>query len=253
MERRIIGIVSGKGGVGKTTTTVNVSAALMELKKNVVAIDSDIKMSGLGLQLGMYYFPFTLNDVLMNRGKLFEALYIHPSGLRIIPASLYIENVGLHRLKTVLEDPFLDNNIVLIDAPPGLENNTLCILKACPEIVIVTTPEIPSITDAMKTILMARKTKNKILGIIINMHKKRDSNQISVKEIESSCGLPVIGIVPLDGNIKKSLFKRTPAVFLNSYSPATIAYKKIAASLVGETYTPPKNLFLKTIFGRFKK
>ena len=84
---RIIGVVSGKGGGGKTVTTINLSAALMGFGKNVIAIDADVKMSGLGLQLGMYYFPVTLNDVLGNRGTIHESLYIHSSGLRIIPAN----------------------------------------------------------------------------------------------------------------------------------------------------------------------
>ena len=253
MEKRIIGIISGKGGVGKTTTVVNLSAALMEFNKNVIAIDADLKMSGLGLQLGMYYFPFTLNDVLMDKGKLFEALYIHPSGLRIIPASLYSKDIKFYHLKNVLEDPFLDNNIVLVDAPPGLESNAMAVLKSCPEILIVTTPEIPSITDAMKIMTAARKTKNKILGIIVNMYKKREYNQINVKEIESSCCLPIIGTVPYDKNIKKGLFRRVPGVFLNPYASSSVAYKKIAASIMGHEYKPPGNRFLKKFFKRFKK
>lgn len=250
---RIIGVVSGKGGVGKTTTVINLSASLMEFGKDVIAIDADVKMSCLGLQLGMYYFPVTLNDVLKEKGKIHEALYIHSSGLRIIPASLSLTEVKLSRLKRILKDPFLKDNIVFVDGPPGREKNTLCILKACPETLIVTTPDIPAITDAMKIISTCDRTKTKPIGIVVNMYRNRDSNQISIDEIESSSGLPVIGVIPEDKTVRKGIFRGIPAVVLNPYSSSSIAFKRIAASLVGEKYVPPRFSFIKRILGRFVK
>jgi len=250
---RIIGIVSGKGGVGKTTTTINLSAALMEFKKNVIAIDADIKMSGLGLQLGMYYFPISLNDVLKGQGELFEALYIHSSGLRIIPASLNVDDVKISNFQKVLEDPLLENNIVLIDSPPGFEKNSLAVLKTCPELLIVTTPEIPAITEALKIISITERMSSTPIGIIVNMYKRKEPNQINLKEIRAICGLPIIGVIPEDDNIKRSIFKGVPAVCLNPYAPSSIAFKKITAALIKEDYIPPKVPLLKKILGRFKK
>jgi septum site-determining protein MinD len=250
---RIIGIVSGKGGVGKTTTVINLSAALMEFGKKVIAIDADIKMSCLGLQLGMYHFPVTLNDVLIGKGKLFEALYIHPSGLRIIPASLSSEDMSIYKLKEVLQDEFLKENIVLIDGPPGLDRNVLTILRVCPEILIVTTPEMPAITDALRIMSACRGINTNIIGILVNMYRNKEPSQVSIKEIESIFGLPIVGTVPEDRNVKRSIFKGLPCVLFNPYSSASIAYKKIAASLVGEQYKPPKHFILKRLFKRFKK
>jgi len=250
---RTIAIISGKGGVGKTIVTANLSAALMQFKKNVIALDADIKMSGLGLQLGMYYFPVTLSDVLMQKANIFEAVYIHPSGLRIIPASLCAQDVRVSRLKDILNDQFLDGNIVLVDSPPGLEKNTLSILKACKELLIVTIPEIPAIADVMKTIVAAKKAGAKPIGIIVNRYKRSEKNQISVKEIESACNVPVIGIIPEDKTIQKSIFKRVPAVFLDQYSASTIEFKKIAANLIEEKYLPPKFLSFKRFFRGLKK
>lgn len=250
---RIIGIVSGKGGVGKTTVTINLAAALMEFKRDVIAIDADLKMSGLGLQLGMYYFPLSLNNILKGEGEIFEALYIHSSGLRIIPASINVENTSMTNLKQVLEDPFLDNNIVLIDSPPGFENNSLSVLKVCPEILIVTTPEIPAITEALKVITITERMSSTPIGIVVNMYKDRKQNQINLKEIQAICGLPIIGVIPEDENIKKGIFKGTPAVCLNPRAPSSIAFKKIAATLVDENFVTQKTSFLKNIFGGFRK
>ena len=250
---RIIGIVSGKGGVGKTTVTINLAAALMEYRRNVIAIDADVKMSGLGLQLGMYYFPLSLNDVLRGDGNLFEALYIHSSGLRIIPASLSIENTSMSNLKRVLEDPFLENNIVLIDSPPGFEKNSVSVLKVCPEILIVTTPEIPAITEALKIIAITERMSSTPVGVVVNMYKENKQNQINLKEIQAICGLPIIGVIPEDENIKKSIFRGVPGVHLNPHAPSSISFKKIAATLIDENFAPPKSSILKRILGRFRK
>ena len=116
---RSIGIVSAKGGVGKTAVTINLSAALMKLEKSVIVVDADIKASGLGLQLGLFHFPLTLNDVLERKVSTLEAMYIHSTGMRIIPASLCLRNTNISRLGNVLNDPQLEDNIIMVDAPPG--------------------------------------------------------------------------------------------------------------------------------------
>ena len=210
-------------------------------------------MSGLGLQLGMYYFPLSINDVLRGEGDLFEALYIHSSGLRIIPASLSIKNTSTSNLNRVLEDPFLENNIVLIDSPPGFEKNSLNVIKACPEILIVTTPEIPAITEALKVIAITERLNSTPVGIVVNMYEERKQNQINLKEIQEICDLPIIGVVPEDENIKKSIFNGVPGVCLNPHAPSSIAFKKIAATLIEEDYVPPKVPLLKKLLGRFRK
>lgn len=249
MKHNIIGIFSGKGGVGKTTVTVNLSTVFSQFKRNVIAIDTDIKMSGLGLYLGMYQFPVTLNDVLLSKNNLYEALYIHSSGLRIIPAPLYTQDIDTSILKNVLSAPFLTNNIVFIDSPPGLEKNVKDVLSACPSGIIVVTPDIPSITNAMKIILEMEKTNTEPLGIIINMYNKSDENQITKDEIASTLNVPVLGVIPFDINVKKSLFNKTPIVIYKPYSPASIEFKKIGAMLLEENYKPDNFAWIKNILG----
>jgi cell division ATPase MinD len=249
---RTIGIVSGKGGVGKTVTTINLAAAMMEFKSSVIAVDADIKMSGLGLHLGMCYFPVTLNDVLKDTVNVFNALYIHSSGLRIIPASLAVDPVDTSKLGTVLLNPYFENTTVLVDSPPGLGNDAIQVLKACKENIIVTLPEIPAVADTIRVIDVIRELGAIPLGIIVNRYKTGDPNQLSIKEIETACELPIIGTIPEDKNIRKSIYKKTPAVFLNPYSSSSIAFKKIAARILGLDYKPPRYTFFKKLFWRSK-
>lgn len=247
MKHNIIGVFSGKGGVGKTTVTVNLSTVFVQFKRNVIAIDTDMKMSGLGLHLGMYQFPVTLNDVLLSKKNLYEALYIHSSGLRIIPAPLYVQDINTDALKDVLSAPFLTDNFVFIDSPPGLEKNVIDVLTACPSGIVVVTPDVPSIVDAMKIISAMEKSGTEPLGAIINMYNKLDKNQINEKEIESALNIPVLGSIPFDTNVKRSVFHKTPAVIYNPYSPASIEFQRIGAKLLEEDYKPDNFAWIKSI------
>ena len=249
MNSTVIGVVSGKGGVGKTTTVINVSAALSQMNRSVISIDADVKMAGLGLQLGMYYFPVTLNDVLKDTRNLFQAMYIHSSGLRIIPASTCLKTCNISNLKNILNNSILENHMILVDGPPGLERNALSVMKICQKILIVTEPELPAVSDVMKIIKLSNEMKIKPIGIIINKYRN-DKDQISKEEIESVCGLPIIGVVPKDNNVNRSVFRKDPVVFFKPYSPASIAYKKIAATLIGTGYEDKRSIF-KKLFGRF--
>lgn len=244
---RKIGIVSAKGGVGKTIITVNLAAAIMGFSRNVVALDADVKLSGLGLQLGMYHFPVTLNDVLTQGRPILESLYIHATGMRIIPAALGTRQLNLSRLQRVLNDPALDDNLVLVDCPPGLENNALNVIRACPEAVIVTTPEIPAVTDVFKTIAAARKSRCQLLGLIVNRYRK-GGNQIRISELSAVCDLPILGVIPEDPALPRSVFRRVPAVIGSPHAPASVEFKRIAASLINQKFSPPRGAALRRLW-----
>ncbi|MBD3155705.1 MAG: P-loop NTPase [Candidatus Aenigmarchaeota archaeon] len=248
MYPRVIGVISGKGGVGKTTTVLNLSAALNEMNKNVVAIDADVKMSGLALQLGMYYFPVTLNDVLKDIEDLYRAVYIHSSGLRVIPASICLEDCNISNLKKILNHTSMQNNMIIVDGPPGLEKNALSVMESCKRILVVTEPELPAITDVMKIVNLCREREVKLIGVVINKYRK-GREQITKEEIESTLQVPIIGVIPEDKNVKKSVFRKKPIVLAKPYSPASVAYKKIAARLVGEKYEEEN--IIKRLVGRF--
>ena len=249
---RSIGVISAKGGVGKTISTVNISAALMQMGRDVIVVDADIKASGLGLQLGMFHFPFTLNDVLEDKKRnILEAMYIHSSGLRIIPASLCLRNTRISRLGEVLSHPSIEDNIVMVDAPPGMENNAQAVIRACNEAVIVTLPELPSIADVMKSISVARKSKCNILGLLVNRYR-RSKDQITPAEIESACGVPVIGVVPDDKEMLRSVFRGEPCVLMSPYSRAAVRFKEIAAKIAGENYKE-RGIILKRLLWKLKR
>lgn len=250
-KNRVIGIVSGKGGVGKTTVALNLATSLLDFTKNVIVIDADTKMSGLSLQLGVHYVPATLNDVLRGNMDIVDALYLHSTGLRIVPASLAVENVDTSPLNETLQTPNLRNNLILVDSPPGLEESSINVLRACNEIVVVVNPELPSIADAIKVVDAARQMGVSPLGVVVNMYKKGEKNQINLKEIERALELPILGVIPENRKIKKSIYKRVPFVSLYPNSNSSVEFKKIAAKILNVSYKPPNPfvMALKNLLG----
>jgi septum site-determining protein MinD len=245
-KSRVIGLVSGKGGAGKTTVALNLAISSLSFTRDVIVVDADIKMSGIGLLLGVHNFPTTLNDALKGNVEISDALYHHHSGLKVIPASLAAEHIDASLLRESFYHPALEGNLIFVDSPPGLDEIALNVLKACNEIIIVVNPEIPSVTDAMKVFKVAKDYDVSPIGVIVNRYKKGDKDQMSRREIEMALELPIIGVIPEERRMRRSVHKRIPIASLYPNARSSIEFKKISAKILGVDYTPP-NRFVRAI------
>ncbi len=244
---RMIGIVSGKGGAGKTTTTINLALALHQLNERVVAVDCDLGTSNMCVQLGFYQFPYALQNVLENEVSVSEIVYIHPTGLRFVPASISTSmvNTDANKLRRALM-PL--NTTILIDTPPGLDKLATEVMNACDEFIVVTNPELSAVTDAIKVLEIAKAANKRVLGVILNRVEGK-KYELTVEEVEEALGVDVVGIVPEDKKIKEAAFNKLPVVYYDPYSKASLAYMEIAAGLFDKSFERPKLLFLKKLFG----
>lgn len=251
-DNRIIAIVSGKGGVGKTTTAVNLGLALQEMGEQVIVVDIDMTVSNLGMQLGSFRFDKTLHDVVDKKIPIFDAIYVHPSGICMIPSSLYIEDIYTNvqdnpkRLRKELNKL---KGWVLLDCPPGLNEEALAVLELADDVIIVTNPEMPAVADAIKVSKVAKKMNKNILGIIVNRVSKK-SYEVTPEEIELTCELPVIGEINEDESVKRSIANETPLIKLYPYSRSAIGFKRLAANLSGKEFEEPSFLALRRLFSR---
>ena len=236
---RVIGIISGKGGVGKTTIGLNIGTALAyHFKKNVTIVDCNVTTSHLGLYLGMYYCPITLNKVLRGEYTIEEAIQQHHTGLKVVPASLSLtdlEGIDVTEIRNSIKSIFDKNDIILLDGSPGLGREAVATLRASDEILYITNPYIPFAMDIVRNQEIVNEIGVKPLGIILNMvHGKK--HEMNKKEIEELTRLPVIATIPFDRNVHKSLALKVPIV---TYKPNTRASKeiiKLASDLIGESY-----------------
>lgn len=231
---RFVGILSGKGGVAKTTTVVNLGAAMTYFGRDVVVVDGNLSTPNLGLHLGVPVVPISLHDVLRGKNTLNDAVYLHPSGLKIIPAGLSIADLrsaNPDNLSKVL--PYLNGltDVVLVDGSAGLGRETLAIMAAVDDVIVVTNPELPAVTDALKTSRIAEEMGKNVRGIVVA--KSGEGEGLSLDAIEAMLDKEIIGIIPYDTAIKESIKKKEPVLYTNPKCKSSIAYKKLAADLIG--------------------
>ncbi|MDD5178060.1 MAG: cell division ATPase MinD [Candidatus Nanoarchaeia archaeon] len=238
---RFIGVISGKGGVGKTTTSINLGTALTYFGKDTIVIDANLTTPNIGVHLGVPVLPININHVLQGKNTITEAIYEHPTGTKIIPAS-----ISLYDLKKTNPDSLkkhirsLRTDIVLVDCAAGLGREALLAVDAVDEILIVTNPELPAITDALKTIRLAEEMGKNVLGVILTRTKENNLD-VSINNVQSILEKPVLGVIPESKSIREALTLRDSVVFTHPNSTPAINYKKLASGLIGREYTEETN------------
>ncbi len=233
---RVIVFASGKGGVGKTTIAGNVGAALHEAGKRVILVDANVTTPNLGLHFGITNTPKTLHDVLNDEASISEAVYKHDSGLKIVPSGLSFSNLN-RRIKKKLSYAISrivgDADYILVDSSAGLGKEAKLALKTADELVIVTNPDLPSITDALKMRKLGEKYRVNVLGVVINKYSGFDFD-LAVDNIQDFLDVPVLGIVPHDINVKRALSNRKPVFHHSPQSKSRKAIEEIVNNITEE-------------------
>jgi len=236
--QKIIVITSGKGGVGKTTTAINLGAAINYFGEDVLVIDGNLTTPNIGVHLNSPEVPIDLNSVLLGKADAEEAVYEHGSGVKIMPASLAIselKKIKPEKFKDIKKDLRKLSTYVIVDSCAGLGHETSSIMEAADELIIVTNPEITAITDALKTIKLAESMKKPIRGVIVTRVRKNNF-EMSPSEVKDMLEMPILGMVPEDIAVQESLKIRDAVVHTHPKSKASRAYKEIAAQLIGAKY-----------------
>lgn len=248
----LITITSGKGGVGKTTTAINLGAALQAFGKEVIVLDANLSTPNVGLHLGAPIVPVSLNHVLLGKAKITDAIYEHSSGTKIVPSSLSIRELNRlnhGKLKDVGKKLRRMADFVLYDSAAGLGAEAIAAIEAADSLIIVTNPEIPAVTDALKTSKLADELGKEVLGVIIT-RSNGSKYEMPVDNVREMLELPILGVIPEDVNIKHALSMKNALVNTNPKSKAARAYRKIAAKLAGKTDYKEKISLFSRVFGR---
>ncbi|MAG02803.1 hypothetical protein CMI42_05690 [Candidatus Pacearchaeota archaeon] len=240
---RVIVITSGKGGVGKTTTAINLGVAINYLGEDVLVIDGNLSTPNIGIHLNSPEVPVNLNHLLNKKSNVFETVYEHESGIKIIPASLSIKELNKlkpERVKDFKEDFKKICDYVLVDSAAGLGEEARSIIEMADELIIVTNPEMPAITDALKTIKLAEKSKKPVIGVIMTRVRK---NKIEMRPeiVKEMLEVPILGMIPEDINIQKSISMKDAVAHIMPKSKSARAYKEIASKITGIEYDSKKD------------
>ena len=259
VKGKSIGVISIKGGVGKTSVVANLGSILAkEFNKKVLVVDANFSAPNLNLHFGLVNPLVTLENVLYHNVNALNSLYKHDSGVHILPCSPIRRKISPTQLKRRIAPLKKHYDLILIDSSPSLNEEMAATMLASDELLVVTAPDYVTLSCTLHAVKVAKQKNTPISGIIINRVRGKKF-ELSVEEIESITGIPVISTLSEDVKVIEALSHVTPATLVSPFSSASIGYKKLAASLVGEEYKDPrfffrlKNQYIDGLLKKFKK
>ncbi len=256
MSGKVITVTSGKGGVGKTTTTANLAMALAAMGKRVVAMDADIGLRNLDLVMGLENrIVYDLVDVVEGRCTLRQAMVKHKeySHLYLIPASQTRDKTAItpQNMRAVAMELKESSDVILVDSPAGIEWGFKNAIAPADEVLIVTNPDISAVRDADRIIgLIETHDVPLVVRLIVNRVKSgmvRKGDMLSVEDVVSLLSIKLIGVVPDDETVIKSSNEGVAVM-----GPAGQAFENIARRLTGEK-VPFQSYNNSGILGRVRK
>ena len=239
MEANVIVVTSGKGGVGKTTTSANVGTGLTKLGKKVCLIDTDIGLRNLDVVMGLENrIVYNLVDVVEGNCRVKQALIRDKrhQGLYLLPSAQTKDKSSVspgQMIKVIdhLKDQF---DYVILDCPAGIEQGFQNAIAGAGRAIVVTTPEVSAIRDADRIIGLLEANGFTQMDLIINRMRPdmvKRGDMMSSADVVDILGIPLLGVVPDDENVVISTNQGEPLVGGNS--PAGIAYSNIVERLLG--------------------
>ncbi|MEA3413986.1 MAG: AAA family ATPase [Nanoarchaeota archaeon] len=242
---KIIGVLSLKGGVGKTSSVVSLGASLASLGKKVLLVDANFSSPNLGIHLNIIDPVQTLHHVIGDNSAIHSAIheldYFH-----VLPASVFPHKIiDPLELKKKLKDIKNLYDFILIDSSPALNRETLATMTASDELFVVSTPDFSTLSMTLKAIKLAKQKGTPISGLILNkVYNKKF--ELSLDNIEKTGEVPILAVVPHDVNVLRAQANFVPAVYYKSNSNSSLEYKRLASCLANEIFKEPFKL--KTVF-----
>jgi septum site-determining protein MinD len=256
-------ITSGKGGVGKTTTSANIGTALALQGKKVCLIDTDIGLRNLDVVMGLENrIIYDLVDVVEGRCKVHQALVKDKRFedlLYLLPAAQTTDKSAVtpEQMKVLISGLKQDYDYIVIDCPAGIEQGYKNAVAGADKAIVVTTPEVSAVRDADRIIGLLEQEKEmeppKLVINRIRNHLMKNGDMLDVDEITTHLSIELIGIVVDDDEVIKASNHGEPIV-LNPNNKASIAYRNIARRILGESI-PLQSLENneKGVFSKLKK
>ena len=241
---RAIVITSGKGGVGKTTTTANLGTALAKRGASVALVDADVGLRNLDILLGLESrVRFHLLDVLEEKAELDDALVRdkHCPNLYLLAAAQAREKdeVDTESMRDLIEELRERFEYVLIDCPAGIEMGFTNAVVGAQEAIVVCTPEVSAVRDVDRVVgLLGNAFSPQLIINRVRPHLVRKGKMLSVEDVNSILRLPLLGVIADEPEVIVSTNKGEP-IALRTDSQTAKAYHTIAARIAGEDVPAP--------------
>jgi flagellar biosynthesis protein FlhG len=260
-RRRTIAVTSGKGGVGKTNIVTNLAIALARQGVRVLVLDGDLGLANVDLLLGVAP-QFDLQDVILGNRNVRDIVLEGPDGIRVVPASSGVEelaNLDEYRTEVLLRklgELESETDIILIDSPSGIGHHATTLVQGADQILVVTTPEPTSFSDAYAMIkVLTKRPLRAMPALLVNQADSEDSALAVARRVRNvakrflNLDLDYWGYILADESVPKSVLRQEPFLSTYPYSPAASCVYQLARRVLGQPVrngnpgqTPPFSL-----------
>lgn len=242
---RTLAVTSGKGGVGKTNTVVNLACALGQMGRKVLIIDADLGLANVDVLLGLTP-QYNINDVIQGNKSMAEVVVEGPKGVTILPAASGISelsDLGQDEKMMILQelDAFdTDADVVLIDTAAGISDMVLYFNIAAGERLVVATGEPTSLTDsyALIKVLFTRHGQDRFKLLVNNVADAKEAKGVYAKLSAAAdrflgpVSIQYMGFIPRDSSINKAVMQQRPALEVFPNSAASKGFRELAKRLM---------------------
>ena len=228
----VYAVSSAKGGVGKTTTAVNLAATLAAAGNEVVAVDGDIGTPNFGPALGVEPTGATIHDLLAGEATVADATYEGPHGLRVVPGRddlAAFREADPGRLGPIIEE--IDAEYVIVDTSAGLTHGSALPMSVADGTLLVTTPDRDALAATRKTAELTRELGGTVAGVALNRAAEGDE--------ATGLDAPVLGRIPDSATIVDACAAAEPITVYAPASPEAAAYRRLASRLTVSRVSPP--------------
>ncbi|GAB1265968.1 flagellar synthesis regulator FleN [Aurantivibrio infirmus] len=241
---QVIAVTGGKGGVGKTNLSVNLSMALAEQQRRVLLFDADLGLANVDILLGLKPKK-TLADVISGEATMREVMVNGPGGIRIVPASSGVarmaglnahEQAALINGFTELSDQL---DIMIVDTAAGISDSVINFVRASHEVIVVVCDEPSSITDAYALIKLLNKEQGMFrIRVVANMTRSAQEGSQLFRKLNQVCesyldvSLDYVGHIPFDENVRLAVQKQKPLLEFSPRCRASQSIRSIAQKVI---------------------
>lgn len=263
-----IAIVSGKGGVGKSTIAANLALALARRQKRVLLLDGDLALANVDLLFGLVP-KLNLGDVVFGQASIEDILITTPDGIQILPAASGVPELAdlddFRRESLLRELSHLEDrcDVLLLDTGSGLGRQTIHFARAADRVLVVTTPEPTAFSDAYATVkVLSRGRMLQPPALLVNMAESAREGRETARRIRVvaerflALSPDYLGYIPIDPALPRSVRHQEPLLRMFPLAPAASALQQLAEKLLAEPVPPaplevePDGFFLKVSNGR---
>lgn len=243
MRTRVLSVTSGKGGVGKTTTSINLGLALAQNGFRVLILDADLGLANVNVMLG-FQANKTIDDVLLGRARIQDVIVKHNSGLDIIPAGsgiydvTHLEDEEKQALLAAIQDLNSLYDYLIVDTSAGIGSNVMYFNNAAERVLVVIDAEPTSITDAYALIkVLSQKSSINEFDIVVNRASLGSDGREVFKKLLMATNrfldvkLNFVGVIQDDDSVSEAIIKQIPLLNLYPSTRASRDYHRLAKKI----------------------